>query len=31
MELGILTNDLIMKIARNVAVAYIVLGIADYI
>lgn len=31
LELGVLTNDLIMKIARNVAVAYIVLGIADYI
>lgn len=30
-ELGIETNTLIMKIARNVAVAYIVLGIADYI
>lgn len=30
-ELGITTNELIMKIARNVAVAYIVLGIADYI
>ena len=30
-ELGIMTNELIMKIARNVAVAYIVLGIADYI
>lgn len=30
-ELGTLTMSLIMKIARNVAVAYIVLGIADYI
>lgn len=30
-QLGIETNALIMKIARNVAVAYIVLGIADYI
>lgn len=30
-QLGIETNTLIMKIARNVAVAYIVLGIADYI
>jgi flagellar biosynthetic protein FlhB len=30
-QLGIETNALIMKIARNVAVAYIVLGIADYV
>ena len=30
-EVGRLTMSLIMKIARNVAVAYIVLGIADYI
>lgn len=30
-QLGIETNRLIMEIARNVAVAYIVLGIGDYI
>lgn len=30
-QLGVETNSLMMQIARNVAVAYIVLGIGDYI